>query len=159
MQMGIQESRAIRKLSKDEKIPYELLLIADPTEEAINKYIFNSDIFVFEQNNKIVGIYAVQAIGGDRVEIRNMAVAAECQGRGIGRLLLRDAVLRAREAGYKVIRIGTGDASKKQLRLYQEEGFEVVGVRKNYFVDNYPEPIDEEGMRLKDMVMLEKELK
>jgi len=43
--------------------------------------------------------------------------------------------------------------------LYKKEGFEVFGVRKNYFVDNYPEPIYENGTQLKDMIMLKKELK
>jgi hypothetical protein len=41
----------IRLLEKDKKIPYDLLLLADETIEAINKYIQQSDIYVFERNN------------------------------------------------------------------------------------------------------------
>jgi hypothetical protein len=46
------ENRKIRQIGKDEKIPYNLLLLADETIEAINKYIFNSEIFVLEQKKQ-----------------------------------------------------------------------------------------------------------
>ena len=150
------ENQIIRKLGKDERIPYDLLLLADPTEQAINKYIFTSDIYVLEHDNNITGIYVLLATSTEEIEIKNIAVVTNCQGRGMGKLMLRDAALRAKGNGFRVIVVGTGDASIGQLRLYQEEGFQVSGVRKNFFVDNYPEPIYEEGKQLKDMVILRK---
>jgi aminoglycoside 6'-N-acetyltransferase I len=153
------ENQLIRQLGKDEKIPYDLLLLADPTQEAINKYIFNSTIYVLEQDNRIIGVYALQTVSRTAIEIKNIAIATAYQGRGMGKLLLRDAVLRAKEKGFKTIIVGTGDASTKQLCLYKEEGFEVFDFRKNYFVDNYSKPIYENDIQLKDMVMLRKELK
>ncbi len=134
------------------------MLLADPTEQAINKYIFNSDIYILEHDNNIIGIYVLLATSAEEVEIKNIAVATNCQGRGMGKLMLRDAALRAKENGFRAIVAGTGDASMRQLRLYQEEGFHVCGFRKNFFVDNYPEPIYEEGTQLKDMVILKKVL-
>jgi ribosomal protein S18 acetylase RimI-like enzyme len=152
------KDQMVRQLGKNERIPYDLLFLADPTEEAINKYIFNSEIYVLEQDDRIIGVYVLQAVGEDEVEIKNIAVAANHQGRGIGRFLLRDAVARAIAGGFKAIIVGTGDASTRQLRLYRGEGFEAFGLRKNYFVDNYPKPIYENRMRLKDMVILRKRL-
>lgn len=149
-------NQIIRQLDKDEGIPYNLLLLADPTEEAINRYIFNSDIYVLELGNNIIGVFVLQAISKDEVEIKNIAVATDYQGRGLGRFMLRNIALRAKGKGFKAITVETGDASTRQLRFYQEEGFKLFGVRKNFFVDNYPEPIYEEGAQLKDMIILRK---
>ena len=151
--------QVIRQLSKDEKIPYDLLLLADETIEAINKYIFDSDIFILEQENRIIAVYVFQAINKNEIEIKNIAVIIDCQGQGIGKLLLNDAAHRARERGFKTIIIGTGDAATEQLYLYQKEGFEVFDIKKNFFIDNYPEPVYEKGIQLKHMIMLKKELK
>ena len=149
----------IRRLGKDEKIPYDLLLLADETIEAINKYIFNCEIYVLEQKNKIIAEYALQPLNESEAEIKNIAVTTEFQGQGIGKSLLRDAAERAKEMGFKTILIGTGDAATKLLHLYQKEGFKKAGVRVNFFVCNYPKPIFENGIQLKDMIVLRKPLK
>ncbi|XHH10346.1 MAG: GNAT family N-acetyltransferase [Candidatus Bathyarchaeia archaeon] len=147
----------IRKLSKDENIPYNLLLLADETVEAINRYIFDSDIFVLEESSQIIAVYALQKLDAETVEIKNIAVTLTFQGRGLGKLLLNDAADRAKAQGFKAVLIGTGDATK-QLALYQKMGFKRVGIRRNFYVDNYPKPIFENGVQLKDMVVLKKEL-
>ena len=149
----------IRRLSKDEPIPYDLLLLADEYIEAVKKYVCDCEIYVFEKKNEIVAQYAFQQIDNDEMEIRNIAVATEFQGRGIGRRLLRDASDRARSRGFKAIIIGTGDVSTKQLHLYQTEDFKIVSVRKNFFVENYPKPILENGKELRDMIVLKKNLR
>lgn len=154
MKKGL-EKQKIRQLGKDEDLPFDLLLLADPTEEAINKYIFNSDIYILSQDDHIIGVYVLQAISNDEIEIKNIAVAASCQGREFGSLMLRDATIRAKEKGFKAIIVGTGDTARI-LRFYRKEGFELFGVRENFFVDHYPEPIYEEGVQLKDMIVLRK---
>lgn len=148
----------LRKLSKEEKIPYNLLLLADETVESINRYIFDSEIFVLEQNCEAIAVYAMQKLNADEAEIKNIAVAPDFQGRGLGKLLLNNATNRAKVQGFKAILIGTGDVATKQLALYQKVGFKKFGVRKNFFVENFPEPIFEGGVQLKDMVVLKKEL-
>lgn len=155
----IEIERTIRKLRKDEKIPYDLLLLADETVEAINKYIFNSEIYVLKQDNKTIALYALQVLSKSEVEIKNIAVQTEFQGQGIGKLLLKDAADRAKARGFKTLIIGTGDVATKQLHLYEKEGFVRFAVKKNFFVENYPKPIYENGKQLKDMIMLKKELK
>jgi len=45
-----------------------------------------------------------------------------------------------------------------QLHLYQKEGFEMNMVKRNFYLDNYPTPVYENGLRLKHMVMLKKKL-
>jgi len=148
----------IRQLQKDEEIPYNLLLLADETIEAIDRYINDSEIFIFEKDNESIAVYVLQKISNDTIEIKNIAVDVKHQGRGIGKLLLRDAIDRAKSKGFKTIVIGTGDTAPKQLHLYQKVGFEIFDIKKGFYLDNYPKPIYENGVQLKDMVMLKKEL-
>ena len=155
--MNLDES--VRKLQKGEPIPYDLLLLADETREAIDRYIYDSKIFVLDQDNEIIAIYVLQNLTKNEVEIKNIAVKKEYQGKGIGTFLLRDATNKAKTAGYISIIIGTANAGIKQLYLYQKEGFEIFDIKKNFIVDNYPEPIFENGIQCKHMIMLKKNLK
>jgi len=148
----------VRKLHTYEKIPYDLLLLAEETIEAIDKYIKDSEIFVFENNKEIIGVYVLQSMNKSTTEIKYIAVDEKFQGQGIGTFLLEDAIFKAKKRGFATITIGTGDCGLKQLKLYQKVGFEIFDVKKNFFIDNYPEPIYENGKLCKDMVMLQKQL-
>ena len=152
------ENVKIKKLIVGEAIPYELLLLADETLESINRYIHNCDIFVYEIKEKLIAVYALQELDNDTVEIKNIAVVEEYQGNGIGKKLLQDASEKGIEKECKVILIGTGDASLKQLALYQKMGFEKFTTKENFFLNNYPEPIYENGIQLKHMIMLKRDL-
>ena len=154
--METRDNWVIRQLSKAEKIPYHLLLLADETIEAIEKYIFSSDLFVIEQGGELIAVYVLYVLNKDEVEIKNIAVSQDYQGQGIGKLLLQDATHRAREKGFNALLIGTPDCALKQLRLYQQAGFEKFSVRKHFFTENYPKPIYENGIKLEDMVVLRK---
>ena len=148
----------IRLIDKEKKIPYDLLLLADETIEAINKYIHQSDIYVLDHEGKTIAVCAIQTISDDTVEIKNIAVDTIFQGQGIGQGLLKEIINLVTEKGFKKIIIGTGDAGIKQLYLYQKVGFEIFEIKHNFFIDNYPEPIFENGIRLKHMIMLKKDL-
>ncbi len=156
--MKSKEKPRIRQLGNSEKTPYDLLLLADETTEAINRYIFKSEIYILELENKAIALYAFYVLNKEDVEIKNIAVAKEYQRQGMGRLLLKDAVDRARSRGFRRVIIGTGDVSTMPMHFYQKEGFEVFSVKKNFFTDNYPDPIYEKGVRLIDMVMLKKDV-
>jgi len=64
----------IRLLEKDKKIPFDILLLADETIEAINKYVHQSDIYVIDRDNKIIAVFVLQTICSDTVEIKNIVV-------------------------------------------------------------------------------------
>ncbi|HHT18561.1 MAG: GNAT family N-acetyltransferase [Euryarchaeota archaeon] len=149
-------TESVRKLRTDEKIPYDLLLLADETIEAIDKCIEDSEIYILEKQQKILGVYVLQFIDKRSVEIKYIAVDEKFQGQGIGTFLLEDAILRAKKNGFENITIKTGDCGIKQLHLYQKVGFEIFDVEKNFFIDNFPEHIYEDGRLCKDRVILKK---
>jgi len=148
----------IRQLKEEENIPYELLLLADETMDAINKYIHASEIYIAEQNHKVIAVYVLYPINTEIAEIKNIAVDEAYQNQGIGKLLLKDADKRAEQHNYKELIIGTPDTAEKQISIYQKAGFKITGIKKDFFIINYPEPIIEDGVALRDMVMLSKQI-
>lgn len=148
----------VRKLEKQEKIPMELLLLADPSENIVEEYVKKGDCFIAESEKQVIGVYVLLPTRPKTVELVNVAVAEEQQGRGIGKLLVMDAIRIAKKRGYKTIEIGTGNSSIGQLALYQKCGFRIVGVDFDFFIKHYTEEIFENGIQCRDMIRLSKEL-
>jgi ribosomal protein S18 acetylase RimI-like enzyme len=149
----------IRKLTQGEKLPMELLLLADPSEEIVMEYVNRGECFVAEQEQNFVGVYVLLPTRPETIELVNVAVAEEQQGRGIGKQLVLDAIKTARTKGCKTIEVGTGNSGIGQLALYQKCGFRIVGVDLDFFIRHYPEEIYENGIQCRDMIRLSLSLK
>ncbi|OAB40022.1 acetyltransferase [Paenibacillus macquariensis subsp. defensor] len=134
--------------------PMDLLLLADPEEQAIQAYITRSKCYVKELDGKVVGTYVILPTRPHTIEIMNIAVEESLQGKGIGQQLIQHAIQTSRELGYTCIEIGTGNSGIPQLYLYQKCGFRIVGIDKDYFIQHYDEPIFENGLQCRDMVRL-----
>lgn len=144
----------MRRLSSAEQFPMSLLLLADPSVEVVESYIHRGRCFVGEMNNQIVGVYVLIDTRPQTVELVNVAVAEQEQGKGIGKQLVCHAIETARSLGYKTMELGTGNAGIGQLALYQKCGFRIVGVDLDFFTLHYPEPIYENGILCRDMIRL-----
>lgn len=148
----------IRKLIKGEKLPTDLLLLADPSRELVEEYVNRGECFIAENKQQIIGVYVLLPTRPKIVELVNVAVIEEQHGKGIGKRLVMDAIRVAKTTGYKTIEIGTGNSSIGQLALYQKCGFRIVGVDLDFFVRHYPEEIVENGIQCRDMVRLSQDL-
>lgn len=137
-------------------LPYDLLLLADETRDAINKYIFDSDVFTVKMTTESppIGVFAVIRNSPEELELKNIAVKEDYQRKGIGKLILDKTKSIARQSGYTKLTVGTSDTGADQLRFYEANGFVRSGLRKDFFLLNYTEPIYENGIQMKDMVML-----
>ena len=146
---------ALRKLSSIDKAHMDLLLLADETREAIGKYINDSEVYVIDEPDRIcpIAIVALQKLNGEQIEIKNIAVAEPMQGKGIGSYLISEIREIAVAQGYKIIIVGTPDTGYRQISFYERNGFSRYGIKRNYFIDNYTEPIIENGVLLRDMLM------
>ncbi len=150
------EGLQIELVENGREMPMDLLLLADPSAEMISEYIHDCRVFIASLNGAMVACYALLPIDEILMEIKNIAVAERYQGKGIGALLIKDAIETAKNLGYKKIRIGTGNSSIGQLQLYQKLGFIQREVIKGFFQKNYPEPIVENGIECVDMIVLER---
>jgi len=148
----------IRKLNDSEKLPIELLLLADPSREIVQEYVARGECFIAEIERRTIGVYVLLPTRPETVELVNIAVLEDQHGKGIGKQLVLDAIRVAKEKGYKTIEIGTGNSSVGQLALYQKCGFRIIGVDIDFFVRHYSEEIFENGIQCKDMVRLSQDL-
>lgn len=140
-------------------ISMDLLLEADPSEKHIGKYLKDSIPFIGELKGEIVGILLLCLRGKDSYEIKNLAVKTKLRGKGIGRRMIRYAIAESKLRGAKTLWIGTGNSSLKQLGLYRSLGFKDNYVIQDYFLENYPNPIFENGIQCQHMIYLRMELK
>lgn len=143
----------IRLHQSEEDYPWELLLDADPDRERVTAYLAKSITFLAKAEEEIIGVLVMQ-LGSENDEIMNVAVAPAHQGQGIGGQLL-EAAFAYRQTD-KPLLIKTGDLTSPALSLYKRKGFKEIAVVKDYFVDNYPEPIFEDGQLLRNQVILER---
>ncbi len=148
----------IRKLPSDEKAPFDLLLLADPSIEIIEDYLKRGDCYIAEKDGRVVGAYILLPTRPKTVELVNIAVVEEEQGGGIGKQLVMDALHKARTTGYHTVEVGTGNSSIGQLALYQKCGFRIVGVDHDFFLRHYNDAIYENGIQCKDMIRLSQDL-
>ncbi len=143
--------------------PYNLLLQADETKEGIDKYLFDSEVFIAKiaGRDEPVGVCCLLRADDRTVELMNIAVDEPFRGRGIGGAMIAQAARVAAAGGYREIVLGTGteDCAPDQIRFYERCGFRRSGLRKNYFIEKYPnDPIWVDGVQMRDMQMLKMDL-
>ena len=141
---------------KDRKKDYlSLLLLADEQEDMIDRYLTSGVMFVLDDDG-IKGECVVTDEGDDILEIKNIAIAPEYQGKGYGKALIEYIADRYR-GSYSTLQVGTGD-SPLTIPFYEKCGFARHHIVKNFFTDNYDHPIYECGVQLVDMVYLRRVL-
>ena len=154
LNLGVINLIVFEKIQKD-KVPLDLLLLADPEEKSIEEYLDDSVFIVAKNVDTIVGIAVIKKIDEQLIEIVNWAVTKKWQNKKIGRKLLEEAILYAETERYKKIIITTGNSGIKQIVLYQQLGFRITNVNKNYFLENYTHMIFENNIQCRDQVEFE----
>lgn len=98
-------------------------------EELTNE---NSHFLVAADKDETLGYIGVQEICGEAY-ITNVAVFPDCRRLGVGRALLSDACDGAEGRGCDFITLEVRQSNAGAIALYESEGFETVGVRKDFY--------------------------
>lgn len=128
----------------------DLLLIGDESEAMINRYLDRGILYVGHMADQAVAVCVTVEVDDQTVEVKNLAVSRDSRRRGIGRQMLSHVENQSRG---KTLILGTGE-TPSTLRFYHSCGYTYSHRVPNFFTDNYPEPIVEEGVTLRDMVYL-----
>jgi ribosomal protein S18 acetylase RimI-like enzyme len=135
----------------------DYLLAADEDEEMVKEYIYEGEMYSINIDGKIAGAVLFTFHSEEIVELKNIAIAEQFQGIGLGKSTVLRAFELYRLRGFKKMIVGTANSSIGNLAFYQKAGFRMEGIKKDFFL-KYPEPIYENGIRAIDMVMFEKNL-
>ena len=148
----------IKKIESIDEVPIDLLLLADPSIEHVRRYIDGSFIFAAIYDELTVGVVVVLRLDDSTMEIINVSVNEDYQGKGIGKKLIQKAIGLCRDLNAHRIEIGTGNSSLMQLGLYQKCGFRIHEIWEDHFVKNYEDEIYENGIQCRDMIRLKIDL-
>lgn len=145
----------IKEYGGNKKQLLSLLLLADEQEDMIDRYLERGTMYVLDDDG--IKCECVVTDEGDGVlEIKNLAVEPECQGKGYGRAMI-DFIAARYKGQFSVLQVGTGD-SPLTVPFYEKCGFVRSHCVKNFFTDNYDHPMFECGIQLVDMVYLRRKL-
>ena len=145
----------IIEVTENKKQYIDLLLLADEQEDMIDRYLDKCRMYVLDDNG-IKCECVVTDEGNGMLEIKNIATIPEHQGKGYAKALINFLV---KEYGgkYSVLQVGTGD-SPLTIPFYEKCEFVRSHSIPNFFTDNYDHPIFECGVKLVDMIYLQRKL-
>lgn len=146
----------IRRITEDKDNYLEMLLIADPQENMIRRYLDKSDMFVLEDAGEVLTIGVVEHMKNKRCELKNLVTAQEYRRQGYGTYMV-NYLSEYYSVTCDVMYVGTGNNSNT-LDFYKQCGFVNSHIVANFFVDHYEKPIYENGIQLTDMIYLKKNL-
>lgn len=86
-----------------------------PSDNMIDNYINNGEMYIMKDDEKIVGM---------------MAVTPAYQKKGIAKDLISYVESIAKKNGKKAVRLDALDTNTKARRLYENEGYQFCGISK-----------------------------
>ncbi len=95
----------------------------------------NSVFLVIKMDDKIVSYGGFWYIVDD-AQIMNVAVDIDYKGMKISHILINEMIQRAREKDMATMSLEVRVSNEVAINLYKGHGFEIVGVRKQYYQDN-----------------------
>ena len=123
----------------------------------VRGYLTRSELFGCFSGKACIAVAAVVSQGEGVCELKNLAVVPQRQRHGIGRLLL-DYVCDCCAENFRVMEVGTGNSSIGNQHFYRSMGFHRFRTDRGFFLRNYPEPIEENGLLCTDLVKFRKVL-
>lgn len=144
----------IELVTEHKKEHLDLLLLADPSEHMIDRYLEPGDLYYMRADGEVVCLALVLPLDDVRCELKNIATREDRQGRGYACAMI-EALCERYRGRFEQMLVGTAALGQS---FYERRGFAYSHTVKNFFVDNYPEPLIEEGVQHIDMVYLSRSL-
>jgi ribosomal-protein-alanine N-acetyltransferase len=132
--------RRMREEDLGEVRAIEVLSFPNPWSESTfrgeiqNAPISRPLVVIRRPEERVVGYIIYWHIGED-VQINNVAVHPDVRGKGVGEALLRFVIEKVRDKGATFISLEVRMSNTAAQALYRKLGFDVLGVRKNYYTN------------------------
>ena len=92
---------------------------------------YDSVYVLLSGNNEVVGFTVIFKTPPD-AEIHNLFICNELRGRGVGKILLKQAI-QMLSAEVENLYLEVSEDNNIAIALYKSLGFEEIGARKNYY--------------------------
>ena len=90
--------------------------------------------FIYEVEN-VIQAYGLISIAAEEAHILNLCVAPDYQGQGLGRKMLNKLIDVAEAVHVKSVFLEVRASNDIAIKLYDDSGFNQLGVRKDYYPD------------------------
>lgn len=147
----------IKQIISNKECYMDLLLIADPDKDMVNKYLSNGDLFVLSDNNEVCSACVVVKNDDNTCEVKNLVTLPKFQKKGYGKKII-EFVSKYYSSYFKKLYVGTGNSSINNIKFYKDCGFNFSHEEKGFFVRNYSSAIVENGIQCEDLVYFKKDL-
>jgi len=94
-------------------------------------YINRGGVFdvIEDENGKLVGTFGLYPLDTHTCELRKMYLIPSVRGQGLGKHILRKAVERAKEMGFKEMVLETSSKLVAAIQLYRQFGFQPIQIK------------------------------
>jgi putative acetyltransferase len=94
-------------------------------------YINRGGVFdvIEDHEGNLVGTFGLYPLNESTCELRKMYLVPAVRGQGLGKYVLRNAVGRAREMGFKVMVLETSSKLVAAIHLYRQFGFQPIQIK------------------------------
>lgn len=92
----------------------------------------HNELIVAEWDEKVVGVCQLTYIpyltyrGSWRAIIEGVRIASECRGKGFGEALIKEAIVRAKEKGARLVQLTTDKQRSQAKHFYEKIGFKAT---------------------------------
>ena len=142
-------------VTSDKKQYLPLLLLADPSEAMIDRYLNAGEMHILSIGDAAICIAVVLPLSDTACELKNLVTDPSFQHQGHATRMLK-SLFRIYAARFTTMYVGTSSGG---VAFYARAGFEPSHSVAGLFKDNYPEPIVENGSLCTDMLYLKKTLR
>lgn len=142
-------------ITKNKALYLPLLLLADPCEAMIRRYLNVGNLHVLRIGLATLCAAVVTRFSDAACELKNIATDGEFQRQGHASHLV-DALCRFYAARYETMFVGTAEAGQ---RFYEQLGFVYSHTVQNFFTEHYPAPVYDKGVLCTDMIYLKRALR
>ena len=138
----------IKQVKEDKKAYLPLLLDADPDEGMLDRYLEQGEMFVAWQDGVAVCEAVVVELDDTACELKNIATHPDYRLRGFAGQMLPFLFAHYGKR-YDAMFVGTSEQGRA---FYEAFGFRYSHIIENFFIENYPEEIIDDGEQCIDMV-------
>lgn len=145
----------VRPVLSSRKAHLHLLLLADPDETMLDRYLTVGDMYVGLEDDQVVCEAVMLPLSHGICELKNLATEPDRQNCGYAGRLVDELSRMYAERGFQTMLVGT---SVTGTGFYERLGFVPSHIVPNFFTDNYAEPVLDDGVLCIDMHYLKKKL-
>ena len=119
-------------LSRIEQESFDSPWSADEITKDVTSKDGNIYVAVIESDGEKAGYAEMRTVAGE-AQIYNIVIDRAFRGKGLGEMLLKHLIDRAKELGCSLITLEVRGGNEAAMELYRKLGFREVGRRKGYY--------------------------